>query len=491
MDNDSQLKPVAFSYQFIVVDYLLRWLALGIYNYLIPYEQTTLTHKIAFVAVQLVIAGFTCFWVLVHEYDYYKLENEIDSEEGIGEKFSNALKVLNVERHYHIQQDLLSVILRSFFVISVSYMMIVVFVQNRNMLREDSTYSMAIIGIFSLAFYAILLGYVSSFSVSFSVLKKKKEASKQPVATKKTPEKEKIASKVTETSETAESPLQPAKPKPRPQAERTVATPQNAPATIAAHIDADVPHEVDDNDIALIDMEGKVHNYAMRMQEYALEAVVFCGLCVTGFMIATASGKMDFALLKAFGTSINNLAKDILTMSFKGFDAYALFNLTAENILFLLMLLSLYTAMAFVMVLVSRIKFNDLVEDIDNAIRKARNYNDKEEEIFLLQLQHEAGSLQAEQALLISTRLAELSQKIQVQIAKADTYTHEVESVLNYITLFRKAGVFLFLLMILSGLMLFDPTIAEFFGIMGILVYFYRYFDDANRKRRLAKWQNA
>jgi hypothetical protein len=486
MENFEQLKPVSFSYRFIVVDYLLRWLALGLYNYLIPYEQTDTVHKIAFVSVQILIAVFTCISVLVHEYEYYKYENNIEKDEGFGEKLSNSLKVINEERHYVIQQNLLSVILRSFFVISVSYMLIVVFVKRRNMMWEESAYGMAMSGLFTMAAYGLLVGYVSSFSVSFPATAKQAEPKKaKPIPKKQVLEKQEHSIQKP-LPEMAAAELKPETPAPKPKKE--VAKPVQS---AAAHIGTDIPHEVDDNDIALIDMEGKVHNYALRIQEYALEAVIFCGLCVTGFLIATASGKMDFALLKVFGTSINNLAKDIITMDFKGFGEYALFNLSAENILFLMMLLSLYTAMTFIMVLVSRIKFNDLIEDIDNAIRKARNYNDKEEQIFLLQLQHESGTLQAEQAELISNRLAELSLKIQVQIEKADTYTHEVESVLAYITFFRKAGIFLFLLIILAGLMLFDPTIAEFFGFMGVLVYFYRYFDDASRARRLAKWRNA
>ncbi len=252
----------------------------------------------------------------------------------------------------------------------------------------------------------------------------------------------------------------------------------------------EISHEVDENDIELIDMEGKVHNYNSRMQEYALESVIFSGLSVIGFVIALSSGNIDFVLLHKFGMSLSGLHKDIITMDFAGFDKYEIFNLTHENLLFLMLALCLNAAMSFLLVLVSRIKFNDLLEQIDNAIRKARNYNNKEEEIFLIQLQHESGSMQGEQAEIISTRLEELSQKIAVQIAKAQTYTHEVEGMLAYITFFRKLGVLLVFLTILAGLMLFDPTIAIFFAVMGVLMYAYRIYDDWHRKQRLAKWVN-
>lgn len=433
--------------------------------------------------MQVFIAICTFLYVLLHEYEYYKFENDIVIDESFGEKISNMFANIATERHYYIHQTFLSVLLRSFFVVTFSYMILVVFNQYRNMNNAENMYGMIFSGCGALFTYSAFVLYTSSFCVDYHFAKKPKQA--KPIKTTKI-SVEKAEKFVVETSV-----LQPNV------AEQTITKepvkrtkPQKTDTTNAASASNDLTNEVDDNDIELIDMEGRVHNYSNRVQEYALESIVFSGLSVSGFVIAATSGKINFILLQTFGLSISNLVKDIITMSFKGFGGYEIFKMTPEDLSFLMMILCLYAAMSFLMVIVNRIKFNDLIEQVDNAIRKARNYNNKEEEIFLVQLQHESGSMQGEQAEIISNRLAILSDKIAVQIAKAQTYIHEVEAILAYITFFRKIGVFLFVITILVGLMLFDPTLAIFFAILCVLIYTYRLYDDWDRKQRLAKWAN-
>ena len=480
METSTEPKIIPFSYRFLTIDYLLRWFALGIYNYLIPYEQTTLTHKLIFVGVQVLLAIFTFFVVLLHEYDYYKFENDIHTEEGLGEKIGNMFANIAVERHYYIHQTFLSVLLRAFFVLTVAYMMLVVFNQDRNMLDAKNVYGMVFAGCGALFAYSAFVLYTSSFCVDYHFAKKPKQVKVvKPSAAKVVIETPILHHETTENTIRTETPKRQKPSKPVEQAAST------------ATQTSDLPHEVDDNDIELINMEGRVHNYSSRVQEYALESVIFSGLSVSGFVIAASSGKINFQLLQTFGLSISSLVKDIITMSFGGFDKYEIFKMTPEDLSFLMMFLCLHGAMSFLLVIVNRIKFNDLIEQVDNAIRKARNYNTKEEEIFLVQLQHESGSLQGEQAEIISNRLAELSEKIAVQIAKAHTYTHEVEAILAYITFFRKIGVLLFVATILVGLVLFDPAIAIFFASMGVLIYVYRQYDDWHREKRLAKWATS
>jgi hypothetical protein len=500
MEIVTEPKTVPFSSRFLTVDYLLRWLTLGIYNYLIPYEQTTTTHKFMFVGVQVALAFCTLFFVLLHEYDYYKFENNITNDESFGEKIGNMLQNITKERHYYIHQTFLSVLFRAFFVITFAYMMLVVFNQDRNMLISENVYSMVFSGVSALFLYSLFVLYTSSFCIDYHLAAKQKEAKTTKTSHKKvvkeTKKEVQIENDISENDTYQKDVAEPViLTEPKKQVHKTTHKMMTAQTTHQANSQNsiqgnEISHEVDDNDIELIDMEGKVHNYSNRVQEYALESVIFSGLSVAGFVIALSSGKIDFVLLHKFGMSLSDLNKDIVTMNFGGFAKYEIFNLTHENLLFLMLALCLNAAMSFLMVVVSRIKFNDLLEQIDNAIRKARNYNTKEEEMFLLQLQHESGSMQGEQAEIISNRLTELSDKIATQIAKAHTYIHEVEGMLAYITFFRKFGVLLFFLTILAGLMLFDFTIAIFFAIMGILMYAYRIYDDWHRRQRLAKWAN-
>jgi hypothetical protein len=57
-----------------------------------------------FVGVQIILAFCTLFVILLHEYDYYKFENNLTNPESFGEKVGNMLKNITKERHYYIHQ---------------------------------------------------------------------------------------------------------------------------------------------------------------------------------------------------------------------------------------------------------------------------------------------------------------------------------------------------------------------------------------------------
>jgi hypothetical protein len=345
METSTQPKVIPFSSRFLIIDYLLRWFALGVYNYLIPYEQTTITHKFMFVGVQFFIAICTFLYVLLHEYEYYKFENDLVIDESFGEKVSNMFANIATERHYYIHQTFLSVLLRSFFVVTFAYMILVVFNQYRNMNNAENMYSMIFSGCGALFLYSAFVLYTSSFCVDYHFAKKPKQA--KPIKPAKVAV-DKISVEKAEKFVVETPVLQPNI------AEHTItkepikrSKQQKSDTTSSTSLGNELTNEVDDNDIELIDMEGRVHNYSNRVQEYALESVVFSGLSVSGFVIAATSGKINFALLQTFGLSITNLVKDIVTMSFKGFGSYEIFKMTPEDLSFLMMILCLYAAMSF------------------------------------------------------------------------------------------------------------------------------------------------
>ncbi|TAE02573.1 MAG: hypothetical protein EAZ97_02475, partial [Bacteroidetes bacterium] len=216
------------------------------------------------------------------------------------------------------------------------------------------------------------------------------------------------------------------------------------------------------------------------VEAYILESVMFGALTFSGFltMIAIDPDNLKLEEIHIFGKILIVFLHDLVLFEFKKLEIYDIFNSNPSTLILWIMLQTLVCSTFFLLVIATRLKFTQILEEIDNAIRLARTYNDKEEDMYTLYLQFEESEK-------IRRRLEVLSRKIDQQIVIARELLLEVKPIVYYMSMFRNLGVSGFLIIILTSLFFFDASIAFFFAIVAAMVYIYKQIDDWYRKTRL------
>jgi hypothetical protein len=213
---------------------------------------------------------------------------------------------------------------------------------------------------------------------------------------------------------------------------------------------------------------------------------MFGALTFSGFLTLLASDKdrLDYELMLIFGDSIKRILIDILLLKFDFSNpAYQIFMDASDDRRFLvvwIMFVTLLSSMFFLLVIASRLKFSQIIENVDNSIRLARAYNDKEEEVFMLHLEFEDKAR-------LKNRLEVLSKKIALQITMATDLLKEVKPIIYYMSIFRNLGVIFFLGIIIIGLLFYSQVLALMVACLSFLVYVYKRIDDWYRRNRLKR----
>jgi uncharacterized membrane protein YciS (DUF1049 family) len=141
---------------------------------------------------------------------------------------------------------------------------------------------------------------------------------------------------------------------------------------------------------------------------------------------------------------------------------------------------TLICSMLFLSVIVSRLRFNDVLKRVDYAVRIASSYNDKEEEVYNFVLQGHDESK-------VSNRLQILKNKITDAVYHAEESFKDLRPIVNYMWLFRNLGLGSFLLILITGALWISPALAIIFTSLSVLAYVYSALDNWIRTRSLEK----
>lgn len=155
-----------------------------------------------------------------------------------------------------------------------------------------------------------------------------------------------------------------------------------------------------------------------------------------------------------------------------------------KNLLILIMFQTLFCSLFFLSVIAARLRYSNIAEEIDNLIRLARTFNDKEEEVYILSLQMEADSPMQQN---LERRLNALDKSIQSRIEKAKEFSLQTKPIVFYMSLFRNLGVFTFILVLVTSSLFFSRDLATIFLIFSVLAYAYEGIDGWLRRRRLSR----
>ena len=159
-------------------------------------------------------------------------------------------------------------------------------------------------------------------------------------------------------------------------------------------------------------------------------------------------------------------------------------NLTRpKNLIMLVMIQTLFCALFFLSVIASRLRYSKVAEDIDNLIRLARSFNDKEEEVHNIVLQG-AGQGNEDIRLNLGRRLKGLEIKIANNINKAKALLDQTRPILIYMSVFRNMGVVTFMSILITSCLFFSTTLATIFLVFSMVAYAYESLDTWVRVKK-------
>ncbi|MCU0438402.1 MAG: hypothetical protein MUC49_10815 [Raineya sp.] len=482
-----ETKVVHFYYLPFIVDMFLRWCTMGIYRWRVkPVHETE--DFILFVVEQVVITAITIFWIL--------------------RRFNNLKKKYDFLREgfYEEKVSLLSIAFRIFNVVSVTYII-------ANIIREQNFYH-SFVGVRQdgsqyAAYFLVFLVYAGIMVfLSFISIRVSKEHEEEFVSI---PIADPIplgkwVKKLTKRSSS----------------EQDLDTSTLIDKSLFFNT---FDYQIDRNDLEIIKVEGRLRNEHSRVEAYILESVMFGALAFSGFLSIIASERFNYTiserqdfltksvkinnepLVEEKSTIVLNTNKTDSTKTtakqqavplvrttemrifweeaMELFDNIVLFKLKEaslnwqkliqpSNLIMLITIETLFCALFFLSVIASRLRYTKMTEEIDNLVRLARNFNDKEEEVHNLVLQ---GLGDEEVQINLRKRLQSLGLKINQYLERANILLSQTRPILIYMSLFRNLGVIMFIFILITSSLFFSKSLAMIFLIFSIVAYIYEYID--------------
>jgi len=516
-----ETRTVGFYYPPFIVDILLRWISMGIYQG--PMKGSSISHDtqdiIIFGIIQVLITVGTVFWVLTR---FNKLK----------EKYS-FLK----EGYYEEKVSLMSVFFRIFNVLSVTYILAGAIQEYKGYKDYVSLHPESAPAVYVIIFL-IYAGTMVLLSFS-SIAIPKGESSEFLASTEPFP----LGKWVKKLQKKA-----------------TPTTPIEPPAFAKELFIDTFDYQIDHNDLEIIKIEGRLRNEHSRVEAYILESVMFGALAFSGFLSIIASERFNHTLserweltkedtkkvytinditylkknnavildedhilidakesdkdknivimqnsqldskgqpkqfiisgkekedlniipqiknteIRIFWNEMMTLAKNILLFKFK--DISRSWNRVTQpsNLIMLITMETLFCALFFLSVIASRLRYTKMTEEIDNLVRLARNFNDKEEEVHNLVLQ---GLGDKEVQANLRRRLQSLGIKINQYLERANELLTKARPILVYMSVFRNLGVITFIFILITSSLFFSKTLAFIFLLFSIVAYVYEYVD--------------
>lgn len=238
----------------------------------------------------------------------------------------------------------------------------------------------------------------------------------------------------------------------------------------------------DQNDRAIIELETDKISLSHKVEAYTLESALFGALAFSGFVTIVASEKPVLQGVQRLIGDIFELLNMALRFDFSSVDQ-VLADLTVEHtLLAAIATQTLISAVFFLSVIISRLRFNDVMRRVELSTRLAIFYNVKEEELGLLSFQ----ALDQEKANLQLQRLDDLKAKISLATFWAEQSMKDLVPVVRYMSAFRNFGVISFLLILITSALWVSRFLAILFTGLSVLAFVYPFLDKVVRDRKLS-----
>ncbi len=250
-----------------------------------------------------------------------------------------------------------------------------------------------------------------------------------------------------------------------------------------APIELSVDEWIDENDLEIVRLETDKISLSQRVDTYTLESTLFGALSFSGFVTIIASDKPVLVGVRELIADFAQVLNMIIQFDFSHLWQPIVGIATDTALIAAIAVETLICSMFFLSVIVSRLRFNDVLKRVDYAVRMATSYNDKEEEVYNLILQqHDEVNERA-----IRNRLQKLKDKISTAVYHAEESFRDLRPIVNYMWVFRNLGLISFLLILITGALWVSPILAILFASLSVLAYVYSELDSWIRTRSLKK----
>ena len=248
-------------------------------------------------------------------------------------------------------------------------------------------------------------------------------------------------------------------------------------------IELPVDEWIDENDLEIVRLETDKISLSQRVDTYTLESTLFGALSFSGFVTIIASEKEVLSGVRELITDLAQVVHLIAQFEFSQLWQAVGIMATETALLAAIAVETLICSMFFLSVIVSRLRFNDVLKRVDYAVRIASSYNDKEEEVYNLILQEHGENKE----IAITNRLQILKNKISNAVYHAEESFRDLRPIVNYMRVSRNLGLVSFLIILITGALWVSAILAILFTSLSILAYVYTALDSWIRTRSLEK----
>jgi hypothetical protein len=238
---------------------------------------------------------------------------------------------------------------------------------------------------------------------------------------------------------------------------------------------------VDANDIRIIRMETEIFSVSQRVDSYTLESALFGALAFSGFLTLISSNTQTLANVQGLITNASVTINKVIQSGASGFNRPSASSVTDNNLLGAVTIETLICSMFFVSVIVSRVRFYEILRRVDYAVRVARTYNNKEDEVYNLKLQF------PDTRDSFDVRLNTLTRKVIDAIDNAEPLFRDLSLIARYMWGFRNLGIGSFVLVLLTSAFLVSRPFGVVFIGLSLLIYLYSIFDKWWRDKKLQR----
>jgi len=220
----------------------------------------------------------------------------------------------------------------------------------------------------------------------------------------------------------------------------------------------------DENDEAIVSLQSRLQSVTGRLEAYVLESALFGALAFSGFLQIMAEGLVSFDDLQAFSDNAFKLVSHIVYL--QGDEARAILNtLTTKNGLFSLVSVeTLVCSILFLAVIAARLRFSDVADKVNHALKLAANFNQKEEVLYA------KGTIKEKS----QERYEMINRKIRKELTSGQKEIENMGPITTYMRFFRNAGLLTFLIILISSGLLISGFLSLLFAFLGLstIVYF-------------------
>jgi hypothetical protein len=238
---------------------------------------------------------------------------------------------------------------------------------------------------------------------------------------------------------------------------------------------------VDINDAEIIRLETSISSILQQVDSYSLESTLFGALAFSAFI-----SLLSFDSL--FTDGVNGITIFLHQIFDKSIGQNTLSSLISSQLshssfIVIIAILTLMCSVFFLSVVVSRLRFYDFLRSVEQSIRLARAYNDKEEELYNLMFQINSENDRR----IVSDRHQELNRKIASIISSASKLHEQLMPTVTYMSISRNLGILTFLLILIISASMISTYLAILFVLLFLVASSYTGFDKWIRNRKFAK----